>query len=101
MAALIRLLCKPHTGVEIILIKPTSKCVVMMADISKYQVQLRDKYLFTETAWKQFYPGTQCLRFVMSYCIDTAWISGICPYFWNLLYRMFMSKFKDYRMIQT
>ena len=96
LVALTRVLCKPQPGVERFFIKPISKAVIMMVDISRLFSHMKQIFVYrnsmdTVLSWLAILE-VEYYSFVMANCVDAICFSRMCPYFRNLLHRMYIPK---------
>ena len=100
----IRVLCKPHPGIERICIKPRPVCTTMMMDISKLCPGIRQIFIYrnsqdTVRSWLAFMRN-DAYHVVMRTCVDAVWLSNLCPYFRNVLQWNFVPEQDDNLNVQ-
>ena len=95
----LRIMCKSRKGITRICIKPRPICNLMMTDISKQCLDIKQLFLYrncldTLKSWLGIF-GYDPYIFVIRSCTDAVWFSNICPYMKNLLAYHFVSKLKN------
>ena len=99
LKSMVRILCKPHPGIERICIKPRPPCTSMMIDISKLFPDIRQLFIYRNSFETiRSYSAVMAsdpYPVVMCNCADTEWFSKISPHFRNKQVYYLISKRND------
>ena len=99
LKSMIRVMCKPRPGVTRICIKPRPACSIMMSDITKLGLNIKQVFIYrnsvdTIRSWMaamSYDPYLVILRLFT----DTVWLSNLFPFWRNIFRYYFMQKMKD------
>ena len=95
----IRVLCKPHPGIDRICIKPTPIGVGMMTDMIKLFPNIKHLFLYrncreTVSSWLALLGSIPALRVTRMF-VDNETVASIVPYFRQELHHYTIYKYKD------
>ena len=98
LKSIIQFMCRPRHGVTRFCIKPRPHCSIMMTDISRLGLNIRQVFIYrnsldTVRSWLALMTFDP-YRVVMRFAGDTTWFSNIFPYLRNILRKYSIHKMK-------